>query len=153
MGKITVYNTYQEDFTYKPNNFLICRTKFGNPLANPFTYNGVKTRLAKLSFKTREEAIDAYKVYFKRMYGVDEDLTKAFDEIYEKYKNGEDVYLQCCCKPLPCHGDFLAEELQRKLILEKLAERKKTKKSNTTMTSVEKETRHEGGEGSGEVSR
>lgn len=152
MGKITVYNTYQEDFTYKPNNFLICRTKFGNPLANPFTYNGVKTRLAKLSFKTREEAIDAYKVYFKRMYGVDEDLTKAFDEIYDKYKNGEDVYLQCCCKPLPCHGDFLAEELQRKLILEKLAERKKTKKSNTTMTSVEKETRHDGGEGSGKVS-
>ena len=113
MGKITVYNTHQEDYTYKPNNFLKCRTKDGNPLANPFTYNGVKTRLAKLSFKTREEAIDAYKMYFKKMYGLDEGLTKAFDTIYEKYKNGEDIYLQCCCKPLPCHGDFLAEELQR----------------------------------------
>ena len=111
MGKITVYNTHQEDYTYKPNNFLICRTKDGNPLANPFTYNGVKTRLAKLSFKTREEAIDAYKMYFKKMYGLDEGLTKEFDTIYEKYKNGEDIYLQCCCKPLPCHGDFLAEEL------------------------------------------
>ena len=129
MGKITVYNTHQEDYTYKPNNFLICRTKDGNPLANPFTYNGVKTRLAKLSFKTREEAIDAYKMYFKKMYGLDEGLTKAFDTIYEKYKNGEDIYLQCCCKPLPCHGDFLAEELQRKLIKEKMEERRKNNKS------------------------
>lgn len=129
MGKITVYNTHQEDYTYKPNNFLICRTKDGNPLANPFTYNGVKTILSKLSFTTREEAIDAYKLYFKKMYGLDEGLTKAFDTIYEKYKNGEDIYLQCCCKPLPCHGDFLAEELQRKLIKEKMEERRKNNKS------------------------
>lgn len=130
MGKITVYNTHQEDYTYKPNNFLICRTKDGNPLANPFTYNGVKTRLAKLSFKTREEAIDAYKLYFKKMYGLDEGLTKAFDTIYEKYKNGEDIYLQCCCKPLPCHGDFLAEELQRKLIKEKWKKEGKITRAN-----------------------
>ena len=137
MGKITVYNTHQEDYTYKPNNFLICRTKDGNPLANPFTYNGVKTRLAKLSFKTREEAIDAYKLYFKKMYGLDEGLTKAFDTIYEKYKNGEDIYLQCCCKPLPCHGDFLAEELQRKLIKEKMEERRKNNKRKCNIGSEE----------------
>ena len=137
MGKITVYNTHQEDYTYKPNNFLICRTKEGNPLANPFTYNGVKTRLAKLSFKTREEAIDAYKMYFKKMYGLDEGLTKAFDTIYEKYKNGEDIYLQCCCKPLPCHGDFLAEELQRKLIKEKMEERRENNKSKCHVDSEE----------------
>ena len=137
MGKITVYNTHQEDYTYKPNNFLICRTKDGNPLANPFTYNGVKTRLAKLSFKTREEAIDAYKMYFKKMYGLDEGLTKAFDTIYEKYKNGEDIYLQCCCKPLPCHGDFLAEELQRKLIKEKMEERRENNKSKCNVDSEE----------------
>ena len=137
MGKITVYNTHQEDYTYKPNNFLICRTKDGNPLANPFTYNGVKTRLAKLSFKSRDEAIDAYKLYFKKMYGLDEGLTKAFDTIYEKYKNGEDIYLQCCCKPLPCHGDFLAEELQRKLIKEKMEERRKNNKSKCNVDSEE----------------
>ena len=137
MGKITVYNTHQEDYTYKPNNFLICRTKDGNPLANPFTYNGVKTRLAKLSFKTREEAIDAYKLYFEKMYGLDEGLTKAFDTIYEKYKNGEDIYLQCCCKPLPCHGDFLAEELQRKLIKEKMEERRENNKSKCHVDSEE----------------
>ena len=59
------------------------------------------------------------------MYGKDEEITKAFDEIYEHYKNGEDVYLQCFCKPNACHGDVIAEELQKKLVREKLAERKK----------------------------
>ena len=39
--------------------------------------------------------------------------------IYERYKNGEDIYLQCFCKPLRCHGDFIARILQKKLIMEK----------------------------------
>jgi hypothetical protein len=128
---IYVYNSHNEDFTSKENNFYIGRSKSGNPLGNPFTHNGVRTSIAKLSFKTREEAIKAYEKYFDQMYGVDEELTKAFDEIYEHYKKGEDVYLQCFCKPLPCHGDIIAERLQRKLIKEKLEERKKNKKPNT----------------------
>lgn len=127
---IYVYNCHNEDHTSgKDCNFYIGRSKNGNPLGNPFTHNGVRTSLANLSFKTREEAIAAYEKYFDRMYGVDEDLTKAFDEIYEHYKNGEDVYLQCFCKPNACHGDVIADRLQRKLIKEKLEERKK--KTNT----------------------
>ena len=122
MGKIYVYNCHNEDYTSEPNNFYIGRSKSGNPLGNPFTHNGKRSNLAKLSFKTREEAINAYRIYFKRAYGKDEELTKAFDEIYEHYKNGEDVYLQCFCKPLPCHGDVIAEELQKKLIKEKMTE-------------------------------
>jgi hypothetical protein len=119
---IYVYNSHDEDHTSENNNFYIARP---SPLGNPFTHNGVRTSLAKLSFKTREEAIDAYKMYFDKMYGNDEDFTKAFDEIYEHYKNGEDIYLQCFCKPKPCHGDYIAEQLQRKLVKEKLEERKK----------------------------
>lgn len=128
MGKIIVYNTNNEDFSNQKNNFYIGRSKAGNPLGNPFTHNGKKSSLAKLSFKTREEAIDAYRMYFKELYGKDKALTEAFDRIYEHYKNGEDVYLQCFCKPLPCHGDVLAEELQKKLIKEKLEENKKSGK-------------------------
>ena len=119
---IYVYNSKSEDHTSEPNNFYIGRP---SPLGNPFSFNGQKSDLAKLSFKTREEAIEAYGIYFDKMYGVDEEMTKAFDEIYEHYKNGEDVYLQCFCKPLPCHGDIIAERLQRKLIKEKLKERRK----------------------------
>ena len=122
---IYVYNMHEEDHTNEKCNYYVGRSKSGNPLGNPFTHNGVRKSIAKLSFKTREEAIEAYKIYFKKMYGGDNDLTKAFDEIYEHYKNGEDIYLGCFCKPLPCHADFLAEELQRKLLKEKMEERKR----------------------------
>jgi hypothetical protein len=129
MGKIVIYNSKEQDFTSQPNNFYIGRSKSGNPLGNPFTHNGVRTSIAKLSFKTREEAIAAYEKYFDKMYGKDEEITKAFDEIYEHYKNGEDIYLQCFCAPLPCHGQIIADRLQRKLIKEKLEERKKKRET------------------------
>ena len=135
MSKILVYNTKLEDHTSDCGcNFYIGRTKNGNPLSNPFTFNGVKSKLAELSFKTREEAIKAYADYFDKMYGKDEELTKSFDEIYQHYKNGENIYLQCFCKPMPCHGDVLADRLQRKLIKEKIAEKMtvtKAKNNNT----------------------
>jgi hypothetical protein len=127
---IYVYNSHNEDFTNMPNNFYIGRSKDGNPLGNPFTHNGKRSNLAKMSFKTREEAIEAYRIYFQRMYGKNEEFTRAFDEIYEHYKNGEDIYLQCFCKPLPCHGDIIAEELQKKLIKEKMNERMLKKDKN-----------------------
>jgi hypothetical protein len=131
MGRIIIYNTKLEDHTAEPNNYYIGRSSDGNPLGNPFTYNGKRSNLAKLSFKTREEAINAYRMYFERAYGKDEELTKAFDEIYEHYKNGEDVYLQCFCKPEPCHGDVIAEELQKKLLKEKMEELRKKKRGET----------------------
>ena len=130
---IHIYNSHDEDFTSKENNFYCGRHKNpktkqnDNPLANPFTYNGVKSNLAALSFKTRDEAVEAYEKYFDKMYGNDEDLTAAFDEIYEHYKNGEDIYLQCFCKPNKCHCDVIADRLQRKLIKEKMLERKLSK--------------------------
>lgn len=125
MGQIHVFNIHNEDHSSECNCYYIGRSRSGNPLGNPFTHNGVRTNIAKLSFKTREEAIEAFRRYFKEMYGKDEEFTKAFDEIYEHYKNGEDIWLGCFCKPLPCHGDVIAEELQKKLVREKLAERKK----------------------------
>ena len=127
MGKIIVYNSHLENHENEKNNFYIGRSRNGNPLGNPFTYDGKKSDIAKFVVKTREESIEKYKEYFREMYGKDNDLTKAFDEIYEHYRNGEDIYLQCFCKPLPCHGDFLAEELQRKLLLEKINAKKPLK--------------------------
>lgn len=122
-GRIIRYNTHEEDHTQEEYNFYIGRSRQGNPLANPFTFNGLKTNLAKMSFETRDEAVDAYAEYFKRMYGKDEDLTKAFDEIYEAYKCGNDIYLQCFCpNNVRCHGDVLINELQKKLVKEKMQE-------------------------------
>jgi hypothetical protein len=124
---IYVYNSHNEDYTSRPNNFYIGRPSI---LGNPFSHNGVRSVFKTLTFKTREQAIEAYDKYFDAMYGKDEDFTKAFDEIYEHYKNGEDIYLQCFCKPLPCHGDVIADKLQRKLIKEKIGEMKNEKVSD-----------------------
>lgn len=119
---IYVYNSYLEDHTTEPNNYFVGRP---SPLGNPFSYNGVKSVFKTLTFKTREEAVNAYEMYFDEAYGKNTELTKAFDEIYEHYKNGEDIYLQCFCKPKCCHADVIADRLQRKLIKEKMKEIKK----------------------------
>ena len=131
---IHVYNIHTEDHSSSEGYCHYCgRTRNpktnenDNPLANPFTFNGKRSNLAKLSFKTREEAINAFALYFDRMYGNDEELTKAFDEIYEHYKNGEEIWLGCFCKPNSCHCDVIADRLQRKLIKERLDERRKDK--------------------------
>ena len=129
MGQIHVYNLHQEDHTSEDNNWYIGRSKHGNPLGSPFTHNGKKSNLAKLSFKTREEAINAYRIYFEKAYGKDIELTKAFDEIYEHYKNGEDIWLAGFCKPEPCHGDVIAEELQKKLLKEKMEEMRNARRA------------------------
>lgn len=88
-------------------------------LGNPFTHNGKYSSLAKLSFKTRDQAIEAYEKYFDAMYGKNEIFTHEIDKMYDAYKNGHDIYLGCFCKPLPCHADIIAKKLQKRLILEK----------------------------------
>lgn len=128
IGKIIVYNCKTEDHSSEPNNYFIGKTKKGNPLANPFGIGGKRPSLKKMTFPTREEALKAYKIYFESLYGVDKDLTLKFDEMYTHFKNGETVYLQCFCKPLPCHGDILAEEMRKKLVLEKINDLKDKKK-------------------------
>ena len=79
--------------------------------------------------RTREESIERYSGYYDLMYGNNKEFTALIDEIYEKYKNGEDIYLECYCKPLSCHGDIIAEKLQKRLIKEKFD---KIKKEHTT---------------------
>ena len=70
MGKIIIYNSKTDDFTSQKNNFYCGRhinkdtKRNDNPLGNPFTHNGVHTSIANLSFKTREEAIEAFERYF-----------------------------------------------------------------------------------------
>ena len=124
MGKIIVWNTNSDlDFTSEETNFYIGRSaKFISPLANPYTHTGKRSNLAKLTFKTRGQCLEAYELYFDEMYGKDPEFTGAFDTIYEEYKKGKDIYLQCFCHPKPCHGDIIARRLQEKLIKEKKEE-------------------------------
>lgn len=122
---VIVYNCYNEDHSAQPNNYPIYR---GTVLGNPFTFNGKRSNKAKLTFRTRNEALNAYRIYFDNMYGTDKAFTEYFDKIYEKYKNGETIYLQCFCKPEPCHGDIILEKLQQKYAKELIKNKLKMSK-------------------------
>ena len=127
MGKIHIINIKKDaDHSTDDGYFYVGRSKkISSPLGNPFTHNGKRTSLAKLSFPTAKQAIQAYEMYFDKMYGTDEEFTNAFDEIYEVYKSGKDIYLGCFCAPEPCHAEIIAKKLQQKLIKEKIQELKK----------------------------
>ena len=114
---IYVYNREKEDYSMLDNNYPIYRGV--SILGNPYTHLPVKDTKAMFQCKTREEAIEKYDKYFDIMYGNNIEFTKIIDEMYEKYKNGEDLFLECYCKPQPCHGDIIAKKLQEMNIKEK----------------------------------
>ena len=114
---IIVYNRTQEDHSSSKFNFYIGR---GSPVGNPFTHKSLGYTKAEFQLPTREKAIEAYEMYFDAMYGTDENFTKYIDLIYAAYKTGEDVYLECYCKPKACHGDVIVDKLRCRLIKEKL---------------------------------
>ena len=113
---IYVYNREKEDYSMLDNNYPIYRPSI---LGNPYPHLPVKDTKAMFQCKTREEAIEKYDKYFDIMYGNNIEFTKIVDEMYEKYKNGEDLFLECYCKPQPCHGDIIAKKLQQRLIKER----------------------------------
>jgi hypothetical protein len=131
---IVVYNRTKEDYSFMPNNYYIGR---GGILGNPYSHLPSDKCQAIYKCRTREESIERYSTYFDLMYGRDKEFTKVVDEIYEKYKNGEDIYLECYCKPEPCHGDIIVKKLQQRLLREKFEEIKK-ERNNGRAKEVEK---------------
>jgi len=65
---------------------------WGNP------YSHKEDTLAEFKVATRKEAIEKYKKYI---------LNKP--ELLARLPELEGKILGCHCKPLPCHGDFLAD--------------------------------------------
>jgi len=118
---IIVYNRTKESHSDSPNNFRIYRPF---ALGNPYTHIKDKETKALYLVPTREDAIKAYDHYFDIMYRSNLRFKKVVDLIYEKYKAGEDVYLECYCKPEPCHGDIIKEKLEKRLLKEKIEEMK-----------------------------
>lgn len=118
---IYVYNRKVEDHSEEKNNYACYRPSI---LSNPFTHIKDKKTLAMFVVKTRDEAIDRYDAYFDRMYKGNAPFKFLIDEIYEKYKNGEDIYLECYCKPERCHCDIIKEKLEKRLMKERIKEAK-----------------------------
>ena len=123
---IVVYNRTKEDHSAHPYNFPIYRG--GSILGNPYTDKPVSKTMAIYQVKTREEAIQRYGSYFDMQYGRNKEFTEVIDCIYELYKRGETVYLECYCDPLPCHGHIIVQKLQKRLLKEKIKEAKERRK-------------------------
>lgn len=115
---IVVYNRNKETHIGE-NNYPIFRPSI---LGNPFTDIKNKKTLATYIVKSREEAIERYDSYYDAMYNGNIQFRQLIDEIYDKYKSGETVYLECYCKPLPCHGDVIVKKLEKRLLKEKIKE-------------------------------
>lgn len=122
---IQLFNVNNEEH-FGDNVYLIHRPYV---LANPYTHIKDKETKAMFVVATREEAIERYSHYFDIMYGKNIKFTETIDEIYEKYRKGEDILLGCYCHPKSCHGDIIVKKLQSKLLKEKFAEAKKTNKN------------------------
>lgn len=118
---IIVYNRTREDHSSNPNNYPIFRG--ASILGNPYTHIKDKATKAFQIVDSREDAIELYDRYFDLMYENSQMFKDVVDEIYEKYKSGVDVYLECYCEPLPCHGHIIKRKLEQRLIKEKINQR------------------------------
>lgn len=123
---IIVYNRTREDHSSNPNNYPIFRG--ASILGNPYTHIKDKATKAFQVVDSREEAIELYDRYFDLMYENSQMFKDVVDEIYEKYKSGVDVYLECYCGEgtdgkKNCHGEVIKEKLQKRLLKEKINQR------------------------------
>ena len=121
---IIVYNRKTETHSDSPNNFR-CYRPF--VLANPYTHLPVEKTKAIYKVATRDDAVKAYDHYFDLMYRSNVRFKRVVDIIYERYKSGEDVFLECYCKPEACHCDVIKEKLEKRLMKEKIDEMKNAK--------------------------
>ena len=119
---ILVYNKNNEDYSMCPNNYYIGR---GSILGNPYTHLPLKGTMAIYHTRNREEAIERYGGYFDLMYERDSEFKAVVDEIYEKYKRGEDIYFGCYCNSEEeCHGGVIKKKLQSRRLKEIIQEYK-----------------------------
>ncbi len=126
MSKIIRYCKLVEDHV-GPNAFDVSRC---GVLGNPYTHIKDKTTKAKIIVKTREEAIEMYKEYFRRMMASTDRKAKpfqdAFYQIVKAYREYDEVYIGCYCKlNESCHGDFIIEEVIKYAVREKWKKYKK----------------------------
>lgn len=117
MAGIHVYNRTKELHDGE-DNFKIFRG--ASILGNPYTDIKDKETKAKFICNSRDEALEKYSHYFDVMYNGNIDFRATVDVIYEDYKQGKDIWLECYCHPKRCHGDIIAEKLQQRLIKEKI---------------------------------
>ena len=76
----------------------------GSVLGNPFSHKeGTK---AKYVVESRNEAIEAYRIYFKEQMETNPEFLNEMRRIY-RIARKQEVNLVCFCAPLPCHYNVI----------------------------------------------
>lgn len=135
MGKIIRYCKLIEDHV-GDNAFDVSRA---GVLGNPYTHIKNRDTKATVKVKTRDEAIELYKVYFKNMMASQDRRAKPFQDMFRKivdaYKTYDTVYVGCYCHlNESCHADFIIDQVIRTAVRESILERAKNQ-SNTILSS------------------
>lgn len=131
MGKIIRYCKLTEDHV-GDNAFDVSRA---GVLGNPYTHIKDRNTKALIKVKTREDAINLYKLYFKEMMSSKDKkmipFQREFRKIVDAYKKYDTVYVGCYCHlNESCHADFIIEEVIKTAVRESILERAKEKKED-----------------------
>ena len=76
----------------------------GSVLGNPFSHK--EGTSAKFVVESRDEAVEAYRAYFKTQMETNTELLNEMRRIFKIAKKNE-VNLVCYCYPLPCHCNVI----------------------------------------------
>jgi hypothetical protein len=91
----------------------------GSYLGNPYTHIVNRRTKATHVVKSRQEAIDKYKLYLdEKIADKDARICDELNQIYLKAKNGN-VALVCYCSPKTCHADYIKQIIENKLSKQK----------------------------------
>lgn len=131
MGKIIRYCKLTEDYA-GDNVFDVSRASI---LGNPYTHIKDRQTKAQVKVKTREDAIEYYKEYFRRMMASNDPRSKPFQREFRKivdaYKKYDVVYIGCYCHlNESCHGDFIIDQVIRTAVRECILEKAKLNNNN-----------------------
>ena len=128
MGKILRYCKLTEDHVGE-NVFDVSRAGI---LGNPYTHIKERQTKAQVKVKTREDAIEYYQEYFRRMMtSKDKEaipFQREFRRIVDAYKKYDVVYIGCYCHlNESCHGDFIIEQVIKTAVREYILDKAKEK--------------------------
>lgn len=126
MGKIIRYCKLTEN-RVGDNVFDVSRAGI---LGNPYTHIKDRNTKALIKVKTREQAIEFYKAYFKKMMSSKDKeampFQREFRRIVDAYKNYDTVYVGCYCHlNEECHGDFIIDQVIKTAVRECILEKTK----------------------------
>ena len=126
MSSIIRYCKTQEDHV-GDNCFDVSRPHI---LSNPYTFNKENKQKDLIKVRTKDEALRMYKAYFKEMMNSKDRSAKPFqnefNKIVEAYRKYDTIYIGCYCHlDEECHGDFIIEQVIKKVVQEDIIKKAK----------------------------